>query len=108
MVKKIILPCDEQRKPVGQYHPKAKLSDADIELIRDIYDEGLVGYGTLAKVFGVKKHVIRDIVTFRRRSTAAVHYRTVEAGTLRPVPKDRLEQLGVDIEIMDDDWDNNH
>ena len=51
-------------KPVCR---RAKLSAEDVELIRDIYDEGMESYGSIARVFGVSKHNIRDVVTFRRR-----------------------------------------
>lgn len=110
MVKKIFYPIGDRGTPLGEHHHRAKLSDADVELIRDIYDEGMVSYSTLAEVFGVNKWTIRDIVTFRRRATSPTDYRTVDAPRKRPVPRSRLEQLGIDPHAieLDDDWDNNH
>lgn len=53
-------------------------SDADVELIRDLYEAGLelpeaerrrrqLGYAGLGKRFGLHKSTIRWYVTFRRR-----------------------------------------
>lgn len=95
---------------IGEAHHRAKLSDSDVELIRDIYDEGMASYGTLAQVFEVSKYTIRDIVTFRRRASTPEAFRTVEVGKRRPMPKSRLETLGIDPAALDalDDWDDNH
>lgn len=111
MIKKITMALDEFNRPVGEHHHRAKLSNADVELIRDIYDEGLCSYSTLAHVFGVSKSTIKDYITFKKRATTPAGYKTVEAHAARIVPKDRLMQLGIDretLELEDDDWDNNH
>lgn len=110
-MKRITFAVDENGNPLGEAHHNAKLTDEDVELIRDIYDEGLVGYKTLAKVFGVSKGTIYDIVNFRRRVTTPAGYRTVDAETRRkPVPKSRLKQLGIEYAPpeLDEDWDNSH
>jgi len=102
MVKKITFGVVESGHAIGEAHHRARLSDADVELIRDIYEEGMESYSTLAHVFGVSKETIRDIVTFRRRASTPAAYRTVEEGKRRPAPKSRLEQLGAtDLEAFD-------
>lgn len=108
--KRITYPVAESGKAIGEHHHRAKLSDADVELIRDIYDEGMVSYATLAKVFQVSKATIYDIVTFRRRATSPAGYKNTEEGKRRPVPRSRLEELGIDPNTMEleDDWDDNH
>lgn len=58
---------------VGEDHQKATLSDRQVEEMRDRYEAGLdgsgpkVGYRVLAKLFGVSKRTVRDIVNYRRR-----------------------------------------
>lgn len=93
IMKKITFGVDDKGNVLGEARHRAKLSDADVELIRDIYDEGLASYATLAGVFGVKKATIYDIVNFRRRATTPAAYKTVLAAERKPMPKDRLEQL---------------
>lgn len=62
------------RGPCGEHHHKAKLSDEDIEMIRLIYDEGFLGYRAIARAFGVRHTVIRNIVKYRRRATLPIRY----------------------------------
>lgn len=62
---------------VGEYHPKARLSDAQVDLIRDIWEEGFAGYATLAKHFGVSKSTIRDICRYERRNVAPTRWKRV-------------------------------
>lgn len=52
----------------GERHPKVFLSDADCELIRELYGEGgAVTYVQLAEKFECSKSTIRDIVKCRTR-----------------------------------------
>ena len=57
----------------GQSHHKAKLSDEDVELAREVYEsDPKVGYGTLAKKFDnydpmPTKDYMRDIISRGRR-----------------------------------------
>lgn len=109
-MRRVTFGVDEKGNPLGEAHHRAKLSDDDVELIRDIYEEGMASYSTLAKVFAVSKETIRDIVTFRRRASTPSAFRTVKESARRPVPKSRLVQLGIEIENepRDEDWDNSH
>lgn len=52
----------------GERHPKVFLSDADCELIRDLYgDGGVVSYAQLGEKFECSKSTVRDIVKCRTR-----------------------------------------
>lgn len=62
---------------VGEDHQRAKLTDEQVDLIRDLYDEGFAGYRTLARAFGVSRLTIRDIVMFRRRNVTVMGSKTV-------------------------------
>jgi len=63
-----------QAKPIkpgharGERHPKVYLSDADCELIRELYgDGGMVSYKQLAEKFECSKSTVRDIIKCRTR-----------------------------------------
>lgn len=70
---------DEQgiRHLIGEAHPRARLTDAQVELIRELYDAGQegtgpkIGYRALAKQFNTSKRTVRDIVNYRRRNVWA-------------------------------------
>lgn len=111
MTKRITYAVDEKGNRLGEAHQNAKLSDADVELIRDIYDEGMESLAQIARVFGVSKSCIHHIVNFTHRATTPDAYRTSDEDKLKkPMPRSRLEQLGIDIEHIDplDEFDQNH
>lgn len=59
---------------VGEDHPNAVLSNAQVEEIRDRFEAYPVGhprhegYLLLSKVYGVSRRTIRDIVHYRKRN----------------------------------------
>ena len=66
---------------VGETHHRAKLKDADIELIHYLREAGL-SYAEIASKFddgtlGVSKSTVRDVCSGRIRSQAPVAYRKV-------------------------------
>lgn len=52
---------------LGEKHHHAKLTNAEVELMRSMYEEGGWSYGTLAKKFDVHKATVQWIITFRIR-----------------------------------------
>jgi len=51
----------------GERHPRAKLTDKEVDLVRDLHDQG-EPYAALAKRFGLSKSGIAGIVSCRRRA----------------------------------------
>jgi DNA invertase Pin-like site-specific DNA recombinase len=62
---------------IGEDHHHAKLTDAQVEEIRELWEDGFSSYRTLAKKFNVNRGTIRDIVTFRRRAQYAARWKKV-------------------------------
>lgn len=55
---------------LGEWHQRAKLSDDAVRCMREVrYHLGL-GYRRLARMFQCGESTVRDIVTFRTRSSA--------------------------------------
>lgn len=55
--------------PNGELHWRSKLTTDQVDHVRDLNAPPYsFGYGKLAKLFGVSKSCIRDIVKDRRRS----------------------------------------
>lgn len=58
---------------VGQDHHKSKLSDTDVDLMRDLHEDSAFSYTKLAWIFTrktktkISKLYVRDICTYRRR-----------------------------------------
>ncbi|CAB4198792.1 hypothetical protein UFOVP1324_19 [uncultured Caudovirales phage] len=69
---------------IGEHHARAKLSDAQVEAIRDIYEKHPVGhplhigYKNLMKMFpGVAKRTLRDIVNYDKRNQWAGSWKKI-------------------------------
>ena len=56
----------DTRKGFGEKHYKADLTDHEVELVRQLHDEGW-GYRRLAKKFEIHRSTIQKICTFRSR-----------------------------------------
>lgn len=54
-------------RPVGQYHPAAKLSDADALRLLELRARLGLGYTALGRIFGISRSQARNIVTGRSR-----------------------------------------
>lgn len=67
---------NERGLRVGEDHQNAKLTDAEVELIRELHADGM-SYKVLAKKFDVSKSLIRYIVQFKRRGQVPSSWRTV-------------------------------
>ena len=52
----------------GERNPRAKLSDHECELIRELKDDGL-GTRRIAKIMETPRRTVRDIISFRRRAS---------------------------------------
>lgn len=77
MVKKrIVYGINERGLRVGEGHPNAKLTDEEVDRIRDIYEEGFVGYATLAEYFHTTKESIAKICQYQRRATTPTSWRS--------------------------------
>lgn len=72
-----VVAVNDRGRRIGQDHPNAKLTDADVELIRDLHESEGLSYSALAEKFGVSKMAICYIVKCRRRDQAAADWRRV-------------------------------
>ena len=61
-----VIALNESGRRIGEGHPLARLSDAEVDLIHELREAGM-SYGELAARFGVSKSCIAHILTGRRR-----------------------------------------
>lgn len=82
--KKRIVALSELGKVIGEAHHEAVLTDEQVEHVRDVYEEGLVGYRSLqhmcTELWGVTvtRATIQWICTYRSRSVYPASYKTIE------------------------------
>ena len=84
-----IVGIDEYGNRVGEDHPRAQLTDHEVELIRQLHEEGGLSMREIAEKFEVAKSTIVAIVNYKRRATAPVGWRRVKltAGAAKIVGK---------------------
>lgn len=74
---RITVGVNEKGLRVGEDHQRATLTDHDVELMRQLREEG-IGYKRLAKMFDTSVRNVRDIVNYKRRVTTPTAWKTVE------------------------------
>ncbi|ESQ73720.1 hypothetical protein [Asticcacaulis sp. AC402] len=62
---------------IGEGHKDAKLTDADVDMIREFHEAEGWGYRRLAKTFDVCKSTIRKIVKYETRAQTPDRFKTV-------------------------------
>ena len=66
---KLVVGVNEKNRRVGESHPQAKLTDADVDRLLAMRDQG-IGWGTLAKMFDMSKTQVRRICLGQKRQMA--------------------------------------
>ena len=78
---KKLIGVDEKGYRIGESHPKARLTDAQVEQIRTLYEEGFVGYRALAKWYGVPRTTIAGICSYTRRLGVLAAFKEAKANS---------------------------
>lgn len=68
---------NETGQRIGQDHPNAKLTDAEVELVHRLREDGM-GIKTIAKTMETPLRTIRTILSGARRCCTVAHWKTIE------------------------------
>lgn len=81
---------------VGQHHPRARLTDHDVDLIRALHEgEDGLGYRVIARKFEVSVRTVRDICHYQRRATTPMRHTTERPHQAEPIaPAEAARQFG--------------
>jgi len=86
---------------IGQDHPQAKITDAEVELIRQLNEEGM-SYEQLAEKFEISKWTIGRICRYEIRGQTCAQYKPV-CVVFKPLNNARwfetLRAIGVQEEL---------
>lgn len=67
---------------IGDSHPRSKLSNAEVDEMRDIYENGECGCTRLARKFGISKTLAYYICTYQRRVQTIEGHKVIVLGTI--------------------------
>lgn len=79
--KRVLVGVNEKGKRVGESHQRAKLSDHEIDLIRDLFDDGM-SISEIARKFEIPKSYSWDICHYLVRCQPAVRFKEIEVDVL--------------------------
>lgn len=60
---------------IGESHPRAKISNADVERMRFFFEAGGWSIPQLCRVFNLPRWTVRDIVEYRSRAQTPAAWR---------------------------------
>ena len=68
---------------IGEDHPNARLTNHEVELMIEMFEEGHHSLRQLARVFDISKSQVRNIVKGLKRAQLPEAYKTVHPRTRR-------------------------
>lgn len=71
--------ANDQGYPVGQYHHRTKLTDAEVDEIRSLHEDFNFKMIDIAKRFNASYTTIRDICYYRRRNSTIMEWKGKKA-----------------------------
>ena len=72
------VPVNEWGATIGEHHWKARLTDKQIDEIRDLHEDHNISYGQLAKQFNTSKEAIAKICRYERRAQTPERWKKIE------------------------------
>lgn len=75
MARPRLLPRDENGRVVGEAHHMARLTNHEVDLIRELHEEHRMSYRALAHMYSVPKATIARICRYERRATTPAQWR---------------------------------
>lgn len=79
---KKLVAIGETNRRIGEDHPKAVLSNAQVDEVFEMRERGL-SYGQIARRFKVTRQNIRDVLSCRTRAQYAVRFKEITYDTTR-------------------------
>jgi len=73
-----VVAVNERGLLIGEDHPRARLTDGEVELIRLLHEEGM-SYTVLAEKFEVSKWAVGRICRYERRAQPPAAFKRVGA-----------------------------
>jgi hypothetical protein len=80
-----LLAVNDRGYRINDSHHNAKLTDDEVELLRQLRDGGM-SYRLLAEKFEIAIRTVRDIVSYRRRADVAAKWVPARATPATPAP----------------------
>lgn len=71
-----LVAVDEQGRRIGEDHPAARLTDDEVDLMRQLREEHGWGWRRLAQKFEVSTQTVRRICRYQRRASITLRFKS--------------------------------
>jgi hypothetical protein len=75
--RKVFIAVDENGLRIGETHPNAKLTDSQVDEMRDLHERDGLTYDQLAARFGCAKTTAQMICTYQRRASTIARWKVL-------------------------------
>jgi ribosome-binding protein aMBF1 (putative translation factor) len=75
--RKVFIAVDENGLRIGETHPNAKLTDAQVDEMRDLRERDGWSYDRLAERFDIPKITVAKICTYERRASTIARWKVL-------------------------------
>lgn len=75
--KRVILELNENGFRINDSHQFSKISNADVQKIRDLHEDEGLSYDKIAKLFNISKGHIGKICRYEVRAQTPMNYKTI-------------------------------
>jgi hypothetical protein len=75
--RKVFVAVDENGLRIGESHPNAKLTDAQVDEIRDLHEEHGLSYNAIAEKFNIPKVTAQRICNYSRRASTIARWKVL-------------------------------
>jgi hypothetical protein len=79
MIKKV--PVNEYGKRIGEGHPRSRLTDEQIDRIRDLHEDHNLTYLQLGEMYSVPRTTIASICQYARRAQTPFGWKRLQVET---------------------------
>jgi hypothetical protein len=73
----MLVAVNERGLRIGEGHPQCKLTDIQVDTIRELHNTGSIGYTILGRIFGVSRTCIKKIVVCEKRWQTPAKFKKV-------------------------------
>lgn len=75
---RVVVAINEKGRRIGDSHQRARISNHDVDLMRELREEHGLSYKELAEKFDVSESLVKQICNYRIRSQTPVRWKIID------------------------------
>ncbi len=75
---RVVVAINEKGRRIGDSHQRSRISNHDVDLMRELREEHKLSYKELAEKFDVSESLVKQICNYRIRSQTPVRWKIID------------------------------